>query len=80
MVILARIKVRPVQSDVEAERLRRSPEVQCREGDEHELLLHAALLQRLGFDTPKIRRLLANHRLMSKTATAKSGSTSIKSR
>jgi hypothetical protein len=79
MVILARIKVRPVHSDAEAERLRRAPEVQCREGDEHELLLHAALLQRLGFDTPKIRRLLANHRLISKAAIANS-STSIKPR
>jgi hypothetical protein len=60
MVILARIKVRPVNSEGTPEPMRRTPLIQCRKGDEQDLRLHAVLMERLGFSSPKIQRLLSN--------------------
>lgn len=76
MVILARIPVRPANLEGGTAPLRSVPEIQCCRGDEQELLLHAALLQRLGFDSPKIRRLLESRKTLQGTETIRKPRTS----
>jgi hypothetical protein len=63
MVILKRIAMRPIGSDEPTAPLkpRNYPEVRCDMEDKRQVLKHAALLQRLGFSSPQIRRLMSNH-------------------
>lgn len=63
MIILKRIPVRRGEGESRSTSAHISnvPEIWCREENEKELLWHAALLQRLGFSSPMIRRLLEKH-------------------
>jgi hypothetical protein len=42
------------------------PEVSCDESNDNDVLMHAVLLQRLGFDSLRIRSLLADHPALGK--------------
>lgn len=63
MIILKRIPVRrgKVEPASPSINVPNEPEVWCRRDNEMELLWHAALLQRLGFSSPGIRRILEKY-------------------
>jgi hypothetical protein len=66
MVILKRIAMRRIGSEepTAAFGSRGLPEVKCNMRDKRQVLQHAALLQRLGFSTKQIRRLMSNHPML----------------